>query len=483
MTRAEQAWIGAAVVLLGLAATLAGALAPGGILFPLDDAYITLANARDLLTGQTGGFGVSPLVGATSLAHLAAVAGLGRVLPLEAAALVLNGAAAIAYALGLLRLAALWGLSARLSAGLVVLGLAAGNVPFHLFNGLETGLAMAAVTWTLVFAVQGARLRLAVLCGVLPFVRPELAALAAGMLALRAWQGRASPAGVARDLGVAAAAALPFLLWQAGAGTGLVPNTSGAKAAFFAEAGYPAGFRAALVMAALGGSGILPVLAGAVFLWRAGPVAWPFWGLVLAFLAVMAAEFPGGLQHNLHRYLYPLLPVGLAGVALAARSGRAGRWILAGLVVLAAGQAALVSPRSIAEGRAFAREVQAAAAAMRALVPPGAVVLVHDAGHPAWATPFALVDVVGLKTPGAVAAHRTWTAPSRGRDRARALDAIARDGGATHAVVLDEPFWGGIATDLAAAGWGLTPLRQAPGGYAILALTPPPAGGPQGGPP
>ena len=45
--------------------------------FPLDDAYITLHNARVLLTGSDPYYGTSPLTGATSGVHLALVAGVG----------------------------------------------------------------------------------------------------------------------------------------------------------------------------------------------------------------------------------------------------------------------------------------------------------------------------------------------------------------------------------------------------------------------
>src|SRR5437764_1047312 len=44
--------------------------------FPLDDSYITLHNARALWAGIDANYGGSPLVGATSLVHLAVISAL-----------------------------------------------------------------------------------------------------------------------------------------------------------------------------------------------------------------------------------------------------------------------------------------------------------------------------------------------------------------------------------------------------------------------
>jgi hypothetical protein len=159
-------------------ASLLGLLLYWPVVFPLDDAYITLHNARVLLTGGDENYDVPALVGATSAVHLVLVAGLGLFLDLPLASFLLNALAAIAYAVGLARLA-LWAQSSRwVASGIIGLGLLAADAPYHLFNGLETGLAMAAVVWGVILALSGSQIILPVLCGLMPFIRPELAALA-----------------------------------------------------------------------------------------------------------------------------------------------------------------------------------------------------------------------------------------------------------------------------------------------------------------
>src|SRR6185437_14310541 len=58
-------------------------------------------------------------------------------------------------------------------------------------------------------------------------------------------------------------------------------------------------------------------------------------------------------------------------------------------------------------------------------VPADAVVLVHDAGAISTFAHRRAVDLVGLKTPSSIEAHRRLTAPSCGRDRPAAIADIA----------------------------------------------------------
>jgi len=453
-------------------AGLAGLLLCRPVTFPLDDAYITLHNARVLLEGSDPNFGVSALVGATSPVHLALVAGLGLFLDLPLASYLLNLAAAILYGVGLARLALQVQSSHWVAAGIVGLGLLAADAPYHLFNGLETGLAMAAVAWALGLALSGSPVLLPLLCGLLPFIRPELAILSGTLLAWRAWKQRGRPERIVLDLALAALAAMPWLLWSWIATGSVMPLTASAKRAFFAEEAYPLLLKLRLVFVVLAQSGLAAILLMAVFAKRlsiAGPALLSLGVILLTF----ALTFPGGLSHNFHRYLYPLLPLGLLGWAVAVRDSRIMAWAFAGLIAVYL----LIGVRTwphVAEGRHFTAELDSAAQWSREHLPADARVLIHDAGYFAWSTPFALFDVVGLKTPSSIEDHRRWTLPSRGRERDVAVHEIAKRHRVTHAVILDAEFWGDLADDLRRHGWQLKPLREPAGtGYVVYELTPP----------
>lgn len=230
--------------------------------FPVDDAYIVLHNARALLAGHDPNYvGSSPLTGATSLVHLALVSLLMLLFSPLTALSAVSWLSAILYATGLVRLARVHGAS-RLQALLVAaVGVGAGQTPHQLLNGLETGLMLAAITWALVL-LSGPRQSpsplLPALCGVLPFIRPDLTPLALLFLFLqvaRRWRGRSDGGaflrGAGADIGIAFVCALPWALWyQAELGSAL-PTTVAAKRYFFAEAGEDPQVKLATVMNSL----------------------------------------------------------------------------------------------------------------------------------------------------------------------------------------------------------------------------------------
>ena len=242
-----------------LAPLVAGLLLalPGGLAFPIDDAYITLHNVDVLQSGADRNFaGASALHGATSPLHLALVAAAALLLPLPLASLLVCLLGAALYGLGLARLTFALGGSVRLAAMATGLGVLACATPFHLLNGLETGLAMAAITWSLLLAMRPPEpWRLPLLCGLLPFLRPELSLLSVLLLARHAWLGgRADSArGIARwllrDAALALLAAAPWLLWNFVSMGQLIPATVSAKAYYFAEANLPAADRLRLLLA------------------------------------------------------------------------------------------------------------------------------------------------------------------------------------------------------------------------------------------
>jgi hypothetical protein len=140
---------------------------------------------------------------------------------------------------------------------------------------------------------------------------------------------------------------------------------------------------------------------------------------------------------------------------------------------------ALVSTRLLvrpfASSSGFAREIHASAQWIDGHLPDDAIVLVHNAGGVSQFAHRRVVELVGLKTPSSVM-PMGWTWPSCGRERGRAVAAIARESGASYFVALsrwDEP----LRKDLQAEGFQLTALRHPPtgtlAGYTIYPIDSP----------
>ena len=174
------------VVLVVLVAWLVHSLVLGSPWFGCDDAYIVIHNAQVLHWGHDPNYpGTPALAGTTSPVHLAIVSVLLFVLPPPWALDAAGWLAAIAYALGILRLARIKGASPACSLALVVAGLALAEMPHQLTNGLETGLVLAVLTWAIALLAEPDNKRspiLSVLCGLMPYIRPDLAPAAALLL-------------------------------------------------------------------------------------------------------------------------------------------------------------------------------------------------------------------------------------------------------------------------------------------------------------
>jgi len=462
-----------AVVLLSIL------VAPHPLCFPLDDAYITIHNADVLLSGVDPNYGTSPLTGATSPIHLLLVAFAKLFLPSPTAVFVVGLTGIGLYVTALARIAFQLGGSVLTAALFVMFGTLIGATPYQLLNGLETGLAMAASAWAISLALEPARsVWLPLLCGLMPFLRPELAALS-GVLMLRQLGLRARAGDYAmavRDGLLAVAVALPFLAWTWCSLGSLAPATAKAKELFFADRNSPWAMKAQFMLVAFVGCGLMP-LAIVAMLARRSRLWVPLALFAGSFLLAMWLTLPGGAEHNNGRYLFILLP---AFLYLTLDVLKSARWSGIGCIVLA-GWTTLYLPivmsRYDADTQQAANEFVSLAHWLDTHLPRDATLLIHDAGYLSYATTFKLVDMVGLKTPGSIAYHRACTAPSNGRDRGLAISAIALTSGARYAVIKQDspPFWATLGTDLAATGWGLRELRapSMPGGYAVYALTPP----------
>jgi hypothetical protein len=396
--------------------------------FPLDDAYITLHNVRSLLAGSDRLYDTHPLAGATSSIHVLCVALFGLVMPLPDALLLIGTASLGLYAWGLWKL--------HQSVPFVFIGMTASFVPVWLFNGLETSMAMAAVTWAFVLADNR---RLPLLLGLMPFIRPDLLLLAAP-LAIR--QARERPLQV---LCLGLLTSLPFAAWLYISTGAPFPTTASAKLWFFAEFTMPIRERFSIAAIALAMS-FLPILMGGLAgLWtkRAG---WCGLIYIVGLLALGMLLFPQSLNHNDHRYLAPIVPILCYGLTVLPRRA----------IYAIAAISALTGANAFMRLRAnySAMAMWHVGADAVAKLKPGSTVMVHDAGVVAWRKPpVRLVDFIGLKTPSTIPVlkkHRVrrcqWGA---------AISDIAARSRATHIVILESPTFSCIVPDLRRRGWKL----------------------------
>ena len=458
-----------AVAAVPVAAVAAYHLTPP--LARLDDAYIALHSARVLLAGHDPIFNVPALVGVTSPAYVALVAAIlaAGVKVGDTALRAANALGIVAYGVAVWRLADTVGLSRSRRAALVAMALGSGIViVFNLTNGLETGWAMAALTFAIGNARAGRAMGVAFWTGLLPFLRPDLAPASAIVLAY-AIRGRRRTEQLAM-VALAAAVAAPWLVWTRIDTGAWVTETMRAKQLFYAEACRAPAEKAVTVLRATGAAlvQLFPLSLGVVALGRdrlgrAGVLA-----MAVSLVAYFVA-FPGALAHPFFRYLCAILVPWLClGLALALSRVPA--------VAAASGAIAMVAAFFVIphdQNAEYSQDIKTTAEWMDAAAPPQAILLVHDAGgisefahHPA-------VDLVGLKTPSSIEAHARWTWPSCVAARGRAVGAIARDSGATYFVGVTG--WKEyLKADLEAEGFRLTPIREPPtgskGGYTVYRL-------------
>ena len=436
----------------------------------LDDAYIALHSARVALSGHDPIFGVPALVGATSpvyVALLTALIGSG-ISTGDTALRLANALGIVAFAAAAWYLGETVGLSRGRRAALVVLALGSGVVVlFNLTNGLETGWAIATLTFAIAAARSGRTILAAVAAGLLPFLRPDLAP-ASLLVLLYAIRGRPRPEQCAA-IAAAVAMAVPWLVWTRLDTGAWVTQTMRAKQFFYAEGCRPWNEKALTVSraAAVGLMQMFPLSLG-VFglgtdkLGRLGLAA------IAASVVAYFVGFPGALEQPYFRYLTAIcVPWLCLGVALSlprvppAVAGGVAVAVIAAQVMFGHDQNA-----------GFSRDIKATAEWIDASLPEPAVLLVHDAGGISEFAHHRSVDLVGLKTPSSIAAHARWTWPSCVAGRGAAVAEIARRSGADHFVAVTgwDEF---LSPGLIAGGFELTPLRVPPagqGGYTVYRM-------------
>ena len=436
----------------------------------LDDAYIALHSARVVLSGHDPIFGVPALVGATSpvyVALLTALIGFG-ISTGDTALRLANALGIVAFAAAAWYLGETVGLARGRRVALVILALGSGVVVlFNLTNGLETGWAIATLTFAIAAARSGRTIVTALAAGLLPFLRPDLAPASVVVL-LYAIRGRPRSEQLGA-MAVAVAMAAPWLAWTRLDTGAWVTQTMRAKQFFYAEGCRPGSEKALIVFraTAVGLMQMFPLSLG-VFGLRTDKLG----RLGLAAMAVSVVAyfvgFPGALEQPYFRYLTAIcVPWLCLGVALGLPRVPLP---IAGGIAVAVIAAQLMFGHD--QNAGFSRDIKATAEWIDATLPKSAVLLVHDAGGISEFAHHRAVDLVGLKTPSSVAAHARWTWPSCVAQRGTAVTAIARASGANYFVAVtgwDES----LRPYLIEGGFDLTPVRQPPagrGGYTVYRM-------------
>jgi hypothetical protein len=458
--------------------------------FPVDDSYITLQNANELLGNETAFRNGGSLSGATSIAHTLLVAAFilltqNDLLALSLASLL----GAWLYLIGMTELARCY--TNRMSSIVAVCFAAAflAYTSHQLANGLETSWAMAAVAWSLYLYsrhTESAARWLCLLLGAMPFIRPELIALSALLGALQLYRYCAIN-GAAADVrsyafklaGYCLLGALPFLLINFFITGAVIPNTIGAKKVYFAEGCRDFAWKWQTFVFS---SGWLLKPWWLVFIGIIGLVRTVLGRVLLLFAVIFYAayikSFAGALGHYEGRYQYVLLPVivyGLLNVLVWLQDRNLQRFQTVGAAGIVIAVLAVSVPAGLelaGERREFtASHLYPVADWLAEHVTPEQTVLVHDAGYVGYALNMPVLnDLVGLKTPANIKYHEQITWPSCGAERPTAIAAILLEAKPDFAVVYnvwDRIF--GISYSFSIIGAQLEPLLNT-GQYSIYAV-------------
>ena len=397
----------AGIALLAIILTLLGAIPA---VFSFDDSYITARNAWLLAHGQMdSAYNAPALTGSTSTLHTLLIAPFTLLLSPAKAGFVVMLLCAWLYA------ALAWLTCQRLQLGrYAIWGFAllmlAGFTPLHLFNGLDTALAMALVLAFLnLLGATSVRSGLitALLVGLSLHVRTELLALALPVLALRLWDLRR-----ARALGlpvpllmvlISILAATPLLLLVHAQMGSWLPQTWRAKELFYAETCVPLSARLMELgrNASLALFMLLPVSLG-LFL----PTRQRAYGCIVlftvAFLAAYGIYMPSAfsVENGAGRYIHLLLPAWAFALLLFMRAHRLSPLKPLALLTAALGLSLSLTAAQVRLVDNYNALVDAANWA-NTHIPEGSGVLLIDAGYfpLATGTRFHLTDLVGLKTP------------------------------------------------------------------------------------
>lgn len=443
------------------------------ISFSVDDAYITIANSELILRGGPDLFGNYLPTGVTSPIHLFLETMLSSVFGGVNGAYIAAVSMAVIYSAGLWKMFSVCFKNKALALCGGIIGLVSGGTWMQLMNGLETGMAMAAVTWSIFLLFKQRYTLLSILCAALPFIRPELVFLTFFVSVFCMWDLRYRRYDQLRFLfvlcfvGCAIALAVYFVTGS------VVPLTAEAKTAFFARPSDGFLDRVAVAFSLVFRSPIAMVLAGSVFLIYSR-IGIPYLALFFSIIFAAALELPDALYHNWFRYLYILLPIGLFGWGLLFSRFMFIRSVVYVATFLSACMFIVSGWRDYKEALSLNLSQRDVAEWISKNAEYNGRILIHDAGYVPWYLQFVssrtdlyAVDVVGLKTPSSIAINKEFIKSTNGADRWKAVNRIACKGSVNYLIDLDVPFWADISLDLRDAGWRLDHLFGGPGGYNI----------------
>ncbi len=447
---------------------------------PLDDAYITIGNVDLFLSGRSDLYGNDGPTGASSLVHFLVLAFLSQFTTTPEASLALSVLSAGAYMIGLWLLLCSVSGSRIVAASGSIAGLLLGFAWLHLMNGLETGMAMAAITWAFFLRQTNRHVALSILIGIMPFIRPEFYVLSALLFISIIVVKPINYAYCVKIFFISASAYIILALVSVLILGSVWPDTAGAKEAFFAEKGEVFSSRLMVALRAVVETNLLVVFSGLVFapFLRGGWVALAFFGI---FVLSSALKLPGALYHNDFRYLYPLLPIAIASwtAVLTARQVSSAPVFVIGALLSVYAFATSSWPVYTIQWKSGSEERLITAEWMTENLPSNSVVGVHDAGFIPWKIASTVsnqnirfVDLVGLKSPSAIKFHEEFTAPSNGKERWRAFDVLGRERKIDYIIVLDRPFWRRIEDSFKTAGWDINLIFANEGGYQVFSANP-----------
>jgi hypothetical protein len=420
-------------------------------LFFFDDPYIVLHSVQVLHLGYDPNYLGSPaLTGNSSPVHLALTYLLSFVLSPLNAILVTNWIATLTYAWGIIYLAQLYRATTIQIILLLICGLLSHYGIMHLLNGLETSLALSAIVWTLILAslpiTTTRRISFALVLGTLPFIRPELAALSGSLYLYQLYRyhetEQFSWKWLIQDCSYVLLAALPWLIWTWLDMHQLYASTISAKNAFFAD-NYPTlGSRLYAT-----GKILLSFFANPPFLFFPGLILLCFTRLGLAlllFILILITSYtliaPHMLNQNEFRYLTILVPLFLFGyLSNFKRVSIYSRYAVNGLLIYLSVLILTFLPVQLKCYElyllTFGNNFPVYTKWCLEHIPLQETLIIQDAGYIAYATPFHLIDFVGLKTPSNIPIHQKLTLPSHGKLRNEAISQIIQQNHAHYLIM------------------------------------------------
>jgi hypothetical protein len=413
-------------------------------IFPFDDGYIYLHNAQVLHLGYDPNYpGVPALAGSTSPIYLLLVSLLLFILSPLWALQTAVWLGILCYALGLIKLAFNYSASLLQTFCFLLIGLTLSTIPFHLLNGLETGWALAGMVWLLAYMNQPQhRLIRNLLCGSLPYLRPELIIFSSLFLLWEAYQHQKTTTSFRQfikqwsvDIGIAISAALPWLIWL-WLNTGSIVSTSMlAKHAFYLSNAYDLTtsfyYFIFILLSFIQTMGFINFV-GMLTLGTLTPNGrWAIIVLAL-FLFINFTYMPATSGANNVRYLQIYLPLLLFCLITAIKHQQTLIRYGANILLIITTLSSLVFFPN--HWQFYVQRTQSTTMQLAHIsnwcaqnLPPRAVLLINDAGYISFTTSFHLIDLVGLKSPNIIHYYQAVKTTDPQIRHATVIAAIIRD--------------------------------------------------------